>query len=108
MNFITQESELDTKNGLSVIYFYAPWLLFHKKILEQLQDIESILKNIKFYGIDIDQFRNLVTRFGLTSLPTILIVKDEGKIVKNIVGIRATAGFRNLIHDIYESYIKSI
>jgi thioredoxin 1 len=108
MIFIAQDTELDIKSGLSIIYFYAPWLLFHSKILKDLNEIESTYKNVKFYGIDINQFKSLVTRFNITSLPSILVAKDEGKIIKNIIGIQAASSIRNSIHDIYKSYTESL
>ena len=104
MIFITQDSELDIKHGMSIIYFYAPWLLFHNKISEYFIEIEKEFQDIKLYAIDIDQFNGLVTRFNILSLPTILIVKDEGKLIKNVTGMLAISGIGNIIRDIYKSY----
>lgn len=107
MIFLTQDTELDIKNRLSVIYFYAPWLLLHQVVLSTLSEIEDIYKNIKFYGVDVNIFKGLVTRFNITSLPSILIVKDEGKIIKNVIGMQGVSNVRNTIHDIYKTYTES-
>lgn len=106
MNFIIQDTDLDTKSGLSILYFYAPWLLFHNKIINDISELENTYNKIKFYGIDVIQFKKLIVRFNISSIPSLLITKDEGKFVKNIIGVQAISNTKSTIHDIYKAYVE--
>jgi thiol-disulfide isomerase/thioredoxin len=106
MIFLSKDTELDTKSGLSIIYFYASYLLFHKSIVDTLAEIEKIYKDIKLFGVDVEQFRGLIIRYNISSLPTILISRDEGKIIKNIIGLQAISNIKDVMRDIYTSYAK--
>lgn len=104
MIFIIQDSDLKTKKGLSVLYFYQPWLIFHQGIMESITKAELEFPDVKFYGIDIKQFKGMISRFNLSSLPTILILKDEGKTVKSIVGKQGAFNIKPILADIVQKY----
>ena len=48
MNFITSENELKLNDGLCAVYFYAPWLVYHKKMMVMFNKIKDKYKNINF------------------------------------------------------------
>lgn len=104
MNSITSESELKFGKGVFALYFYAPWLLFHKKINLMIEKTEEEHKNIKFYAIDVDSFKNICQRFKIKAIPTIVIMADEGKEMKRQIGLINTADFRKIFTDIYDIY----
>lgn len=104
MNFVTSELELDTKKGISVLYFYAPWLLLHKKMMEAFSKTEPHYKDIKFYAIDVSSFEHLCIRFNIESVPKILIMEDEGKIIKVLTGLILEGDLRSSLNDIYTAY----
>lgn len=108
MNFITSEAELDTKKGMSLLYFYAPWLLLHKKMTESFSKIEPLYKDVKFYAIDVSAFGNLCIRFNIESIPKILIMEDEGKVLKSINGLVLEGDLRSSLNDIYTTYTAKI
>lgn len=104
MLFITQETELNLSQHISVVYFYAPWLVFHKKIYSLLQELEENFKKIKFYGVDVSQLEKCVNRFKVKSIPTIQIY-DQGLLLKQVVGIQTIiSAFEEKLSDIYEVY----
>jgi len=105
MIFITDEQELNFNKGISALYFYADWLKFHKKMMIMIEKIELTHPDIKFYGIDTDDFPQLVTsRFKVSSVPAVIITVDEGKEVKRIIGMPLTSAFKKLFNDIYSLY----
>lgn len=93
MNFITEEDELViNKKGLHCLYFYGQWVPFHKKMIIMLQKMEEQFE-MKYDGIDVDYFKPLCKRFEITSVPTVLILKN-GKEYKRIVGMVMTSACR--------------
>jgi hypothetical protein len=105
---IIEDTDLNTKSGLSIIYFYAPYLIFHGKIIDDLLEVENSFPNVKYYGVDIIQFKNLIVRYNLSSLPTILILGEEGKVIKNVIGLQAVSNIKSIVRDIYEMSIKGV
>jgi thioredoxin-like negative regulator of GroEL len=102
MIFINQESELDLNGTAQVIYFYAPWMPHHKKMILMLSKMEEKYKDIIFYAVDVDAFKGLCVRFSVSSIPEVLLFKNNKK-VKNITGIVLTSAFKKAFADIYNS-----
>lgn len=99
MLFITQEAELVTAHKIQSLYFYAPWLPFHKKMLLMISKMEEKHKDISFLAIDVDHFKGLCKRFNIESIPTVLII-NNGKEVKRINGLIMTSAFKSAFADI--------
>ena len=102
MFFFTQESDLQIKSKIISLYFYAPWMPYHKKMVDMINKMEEKYKDIVFYAIDIDYFKGLCKRFNVTSIPEVIILVD-GKEVKRINGVVLTSAFRSAFGDIYNS-----
>lgn len=100
MIFITQEEELQIDLPLQSLYFYASWMPFHNKFITMISKMEEKYKNMFFYAIDVDQFANQCKRFSVSSIPTVLILK-EGKEIKRIIGLTLTSAFKSAYADIY-------
>lgn len=98
MLFITEESELII-NNIVALYFYASWMPYHNKMLTMLDKMENKHKNISFYSIDVDYFKNLCKRFNVTSIPEIIILID-GKEIKRINGLVLTSALSKVFSDI--------
>ena len=80
MIFITNEDELKIDNGLTALYFYADWLPFHKKMKIMFDKVEDIYKDINFLSIDIDSFKTSCIRFKIESIPTVLLLNNNGSL----------------------------
>jgi len=100
MIFITNEDELKINNGLTALYFYADWLPFHKKMKIMIDKVEDIYKDINFLAIDIDSFKTSCVRFSIESIPTVLILNNDGKELKRIVGLTMTSAFKKAFNDV--------
>lgn len=102
MNFITREEELQVGLPQLSLYFYASWMPYHKKFLTMISKMEEKYKGMPFYAVDVDQFRNLCTRFQVDVVPTVLVLK-EGKEAKRISGLVLTSAFKSAYADICTS-----
>lgn len=102
MIFLTQEEDLKIEPGMQALYFYASWMPYHNKFITMISKMEDKYKNIIFLAIDVDQFSNQCKRFLVTSIPTVLILK-EGKEVKRIMGLVLTSAFKSAFADICNS-----
>lgn len=102
MIFITDESELNLNCKNTILYFYASWMPFHKKMLSMISKMEDKYKNFVFYGIDTDYFKNLNKIFDIQEIPTI-IIRNENKELKRIIGVIMTSAFKSSLNDICNS-----
>jgi thiol-disulfide isomerase/thioredoxin len=91
MIFITQEDELQF-NTKCIMYFYASWMPYHKKMMVMLDKMEEKYK-LPFYAINVDNFKSLCKRFLITSVPSVLFFSPEGN--KKISGLILTSALRS-------------
>lgn len=85
------ENEVMKSNIPVLIDFLAPWCgpcRMMGPIIEQLA--EEYEGKAKVGKVNVDEEGELLQAFGVTSIPTIVLVKD-GKVVKQVVGARPKA-----------------
>ncbi len=86
---ILNEKNFDEKveSGLVVIDFFANWCGPCRMMGPILENVQNELGDkVQIYKVDVDESENLARRFGIMSIPTILIYKD-GEIVKKQIGL---------------------
>lgn len=66
--------------------FYAEWCGPCNMLSPTIDEIANENKNIKVYKVNIDEETNLVNKFNIVSVPTILIFKN-GEITSKISGL---------------------
>ncbi len=102
MRFLTREDDFRLSSKTQSLYFYAPWIPFHKKMLVMIGKMEEKHKDIEFIAIDTDSFKGLCKRFTVESIPTVLLMKN-GIELKRITGLVLTSAFRSAFADICSS-----
>lgn len=102
MFFLTQEDQFKIGEGIQGIYFYAPWMPFHKKMNLMISKVEEKYKTVSFIGVDVDVFKGLIKRFNIDSIPTVIIL-SSGAEIKRINGIVMTSAFKSAFADICNS-----
>ena len=72
-------------NGTVIADFWAPWCGPCRMLAPVLEELAEDLPEVRIIKINTDEEINLAKRFGLTSIPTLLLFKD-GELVKKTMG----------------------
>ncbi|MDK6232799.1 thioredoxin [Aerococcus sanguinicola] len=78
--------EAETQDGLVLVDFWATWCgpcRMQSPVIEQLDD--EMGDQVKFTKVDVDENQETARRFGIMSIPTLLIKKD-GEAVETLIG----------------------
>lgn len=82
-----QEEVLDTSKPV-LLDFWAPWCAPCRMVAPVVDEIAQERKDIRVGKVNVDEEHELVSRFRVFSIPTLLVLKD-GKVVNQAVGARA-------------------
>ena len=73
---------------VAVVDFSATWCGPCRMLAPVLEEIsEQLDGKAKFYNVDVDDDSALAAGFGITSVPTVLLLKN-GKVVSQSIGFR--------------------
>lgn len=88
MNQITEKEFDDViKKGVVLVDFFATWCGPCKMMAFTLDEIDNEIGDmVKIVKVDVDDEPNLARRFGIMSIPTLLLYND-GKLVEKHIGI---------------------
>ncbi|KKQ74266.1 MAG: Thioredoxin [Berkelbacteria bacterium GW2011_GWB1_38_5] len=76
-----------TKKGIVLLDFWAKWCHTCKTVEPHLDEIANKYHGkMKFYKVNVNENPWLSSRFGVMSLPNILILKN-GKVIEQIIGL---------------------
>lgn len=102
MKVITKnEFEETVKSGVVLIDFFATWCGPCKMLGPVLEDLEKGYEGkVTIVKVDVDQDQDLAMKFGVMSVPTIIVFKD-GEQVKTLQGFQA----KNQLTPIIDSFL---
>jgi len=89
------EDEVIKYKGIVVVDFYGTWCMPCKMIAPIVEKVCSE-NNIKLAKVDVDENEELIKRFKIMSVPTLLIFKD-GEHVSTSTGVVSEARLLELI-----------
>ena len=81
-----QEEVLNSDKPV-LLDFWAPWCGPCRMVLPLVEAIAEERSDIKVGKINVDEEVELASRFGIMSIPTLLVIKD-GQVVNKAVGAR--------------------
>lgn len=94
------ENEVLKSNVPVIIDFYADWCGPCKMMSPIVDEIaEELKEKVKVGKINSDDNMNLAEKYGIMSIPTILVIKD-GNVVKTFVGVTDKATIINEVNNI--------
>lgn len=78
-------SAVDVNDKLIVIDFWASWCGPCKMLSPIIDELSEEMSDISFYKVNVDNERELAARFGVSSIPTVVMIKNQ-KIVNQFIG----------------------
>lgn len=87
----------ETSSGLVLVDFWAPWCApcrMIAPILDQLS--EELAGKVKITKVNVDENPKAATKFSVTSIPTIIILKN-GEPVEQVAGALPKERYQELI-----------
>lgn len=79
-----------TAKGTVLIDFYADWCGPCRMMSPIVDEIAEEMADVTVGKVNVDESPELAIRFGIISIPTLIVMKD-GKEYKKIVGLRGKA-----------------
>ncbi len=76
---------VEDNKGVVVVDFFATWCGPCKMLAPVFESVSEEVNNAKFVKVDIDESLELAQKFGISTVPTMMIFKD-GKVVDKLVG----------------------
>lgn len=87
-----------TAKGVVLVDFYADWCGPCRMLSPILEQIAGEMHDkVKFVKVDTDQAENTAAHFRITSIPTLILLKD-GQEIDRVVGLRDAQALRTLIN----------
>lgn len=96
---IVNENEFNTTitDGVTLVDFFADWCGPCKMIAPVLEDLSGEYQGkVNFVKVNVDQEGSLAQRFGVMSIPTLILFKD-GEIVDQVLGFQPKPALENFI-----------
>ena len=81
------QNEVMNSDKPVLLDFWAPWCGPCRMVVPIVEEIACERKDIKVGKINVDEQPELASRFGVMSIPTLVVMKD-GKIVNQAMGAR--------------------
>ena len=90
------ENEVMKSDKPVLIDFWASWCGPCRMIAPSIEEIANEIPAVKVGKINIDEEQELAMKFGVMSIPTLIVVKD-GKVVKKSIGAKPKAAILELL-----------
>ncbi|MBS6445875.1 MAG: thioredoxin [Ruminococcus sp.] len=92
------ESEVLKSDKKVLLDFWATWCGPCMMLSPTVDEVANEVSNVKFGKINVDEQGELAQQFGISSIPTLVVVKD-GKVVKQSVGLIPKSAILELLQD---------
>ncbi len=87
LHFDEQNFENEIAQGKTLVDFYADWCGPCQMLSPIIEEIANECDDVKVGKLNIDDARDIAIRYGVQSIPTLILFKD-GEPVKTLVGYR--------------------
>ena len=79
------QSEVLNGEGVALVDLFADWCMPCQMIAPIIEEISNEKSDVKFFKINVDETPDVAIKYGVSSIPTLLIFKN-GELVNKLVG----------------------
>ncbi|MFD1039565.1 thioredoxin [Virgibacillus byunsanensis] len=98
VNVTDQNFTEETSEGLVLADFWAPWCGPCKMIAPVLEEIDGEMEDkVQIVKLDVDENQETAGKYGVMSIPTLLLIKD-GNVVDQVIGFQPKEALVDLIN----------
>jgi len=83
---------------LTLLQFTANWCSVCQAITPIIENVVKEFENIDYIKIDVEKNKDIAFEYGITSIPTLLFIKN-GKLVDKHVGVITKTPLKNKIEN---------
>jgi thioredoxin 1 len=97
-NATDQNFSNETNSGLVLADFWAPWCGPCKMIAPVLEELDSEMGDkVKIVKVDVDENQETAGKYGVMSIPTLVVLKD-GEVVDKVIGFQPKEALAELLN----------
>lgn len=90
------ENEVLNSKGTVLVDFFATWCGPCKMLSPVLEEFARVHEDIKVCKIDVDEETPIAIKYGVASIPTLILFKD-GEMVKQTLGYQTLDQLENFV-----------
>ena len=79
------ENEVLNGKGIALVDLFADWCMPCQMIAPIIEEISNEKTDVNFFKVNVDETPDVAIKYGVSSIPTLLIFKD-GELVNKAVG----------------------